>query len=406
MEKTKYINGPINAVRLEGIIFGKKKVIYLFMDHHSDVTYQTQCQTFLSTDFTTYISKELQKIDKEHIDFFFEMGKSFLSLPSSSYRQRYIDEIAKFFKSVIRFEKDKNIGTVYGKHIRFHWIDVRDYFKSQINTYIDATLQILTNARCTGGADAGIFTNVFNQLNMLNSKMIYILSLFDKSLMSNKTDTIKGGTIKSDYGDYINMKIQNIMAKINNKYTHKESYGKISKLYKIVISKFENIVRKIDDTLIFIAEYQKYSKAYVKDGTSINRLNVTKNGTLTYGSDFTHKTETINKLYLDAYNLDYDLTMSFALLVDLYFLRRFIDKDYIDHAIVYTGIAHSTQYIFTLIRDFDMTITHASYIKTDIDKAMKVIRSKKEYDIDIDKLFYPPTLMQCTDISSFPERFE
>jgi hypothetical protein len=406
MEKTKYINGPINAVRLEGIIFGKKKVIYLFMDHHSDVTYQTQCQTLLSTDFTTFISKELEKIDKEHIDFFFEMGKSFLSFPSLSYRQRYIDEIGKFFKSVVRFEKDKNIGTTYGKHIRFHWIDVRDYFKSQINTYIDTVLKILEQARCTGGVEPGIFTNVFNQLNMLNSKMLYIISLFDKNLVSDKTNSIKGGTIKSDYGDYINMNIQKIMAKINNKYTHKESYGKISKLYKTVIAKFENIVRQIDDILIVIAEYQKYAKAYARDGTSINRLNVTKKGTLTYGADFTYRAETINKLYVDTHNLDYDLTMSFALLVDLYFLRRFVDKDYIDHAIAYTGIAHSTQYIFTLIRDFDMTITHASYIKTDVDKAMKIIRSKKEYDVDIDKLFYPPTLMQCTDLSSFPEKFE
>jgi hypothetical protein len=39
-----YVNGPINVVRLEGIINNIKKVIYVFFDYHSPLIYQTRCE--------------------------------------------------------------------------------------------------------------------------------------------------------------------------------------------------------------------------------------------------------------------------------------------------------------------------------------------------------------------------
>ena len=40
----KEISGPINVIRLEGIVNGIKKVITLFMDIHLDEEDQTKCE--------------------------------------------------------------------------------------------------------------------------------------------------------------------------------------------------------------------------------------------------------------------------------------------------------------------------------------------------------------------------
>jgi hypothetical protein len=67
------INGPINAVRLVGVINGKQKIITLYMDFHLDVTVQTQCDDLSSIDIHTYLMKQFKKVDKP-IDFMFEIN--------------------------------------------------------------------------------------------------------------------------------------------------------------------------------------------------------------------------------------------------------------------------------------------------------------------------------------------
>ena len=93
--------------------------------------------------------------------------------------------------------------------------------------------------------------------------------------------------------------------------------------------------------------------------------------------------------------------------IDMYFLRRFLDKDYVQNGIVYAGIAHSMSYIYMLIKYYDFKITNVSYLKEGetIESATKKIKDQTVSNPNIDELFYPPSLYQCSNLSDFPKNF-
>ena len=83
-----------------------------------------------------------------------------------------------------------------------------------------------------------------------------------------------------------------------------------------------------------------------------------------------------------------------------------MDKTYITNGIVYTGIGHSINYIYYLVHDFNFKITHYSYSKEqDLNKINKIIKSLDKKNVTINDLFYPKTIIQCIDLSSFPLNF-
>lgn len=92
--------------------------------------------------------------------------------------------------------------------------------------------------------------------------------------------------------------------------------------------------------------------------------------------------------------------------MDIFFLRRFLDKDYIKNVVAYTGGLHSNNYIKILIQDFDFRITHVAYAEElDMDKLTNQIKSSKHL-AEIEYLLYPPELYQCSDLSHFPKNFD
>lgn len=95
----------------------------------------------------------------------------------------------------------------------------------------------------------------------------------------------------------------------------------------------------------------------------------------------------------------------FTLFMDIYFLRRFLDKDYITNAITYTGSYHSCVYIYTLVKDYNFHITHVAYPKNANIKNInqKVKNAKEKYGLE--EFLYPPTPIQCSDITHFPDNF-
>jgi len=93
-----------------------------------------------------------------------------------------------------------------------------------------------------------------------------------------------------------------------------------------------------------------------------------------------------------------------SVIVDTYFIRRFMDKDYITNGISYTGAAHSSMYVHILIKYFDFKITHASYSKYDPDTLNKKIKAG-ELGYEFYSYFLPKTSQQCSDMSSFPKDF-
>lgn len=94
----------------------------------------------------------------------------------------------------------------------------------------------------------------------------------------------------------------------------------------------------------------------------------------------------------------------FVILTDLYFIRRFLDKEYIDTGIVYTGIIHSVDFVYVLLKYFDFDITNYSYLsKSPIE--LKQIIKKLDNSRKLDKYIFPPKLKQCSDLTKFPKLF-
>jgi hypothetical protein len=97
-------------------------------------------------------------------------------------------------------------------------------------------------------------------------------------------------------------------------------------------------------------------------------------------------------------------------MMDIYILRRLLDKNYISTGILYCGMAHSANMINILVKDFNFKITHSSK-NIDIDKINKDIKTKnykfeKELiglliDFDMSKKD-----IQCSDLSKFPKNFQ
>ncbi len=109
----------------------------------------------------------------------------------------------------------------------------------------------------------------------------------------------------------------------------------------------------------------------------------------------------------DIIDLEKKLIFNISWIMDIYFLRRFIDKDYIHNVISYTGTAHSIRILIFLLKHYNMEITHCVYSNQSIDYINKYIKSKN-VDIeknlyDVMKLFFSLDLKQCSDISDFPE---
>lgn len=417
----KYINGPINVIRLEGEIFGISKVIYLFFDVHVNLDRQTKCTSLVNTNIYTYFAEEFLKERKTYLDVFFEIGESYLfeNIRDThyAYKDKYIHEVMKLFFKMIDYDKTKKkvIGTKFGENIRFHWIDIRDYFKSKVNvtlSEISASIEkTQINNRITRH-DLDILKEKYDQLKTsIDNIKTYFPNNVKRKLSRNKTreenplHSIK--LAKRDVGKHI----EKIMTKINSKYHHAEVFEKLSDIYNIIIKIFDNIINDIDFITDYIQDYNDLLATYISTNGlyKLNKLHSDKlfiKDWYGYDPNVYEMNEKISKIKEYHLKLHENILISFSMLVDMYFLRRFLDKDYITNGIVYAGGAHVTQYIYTLVKHFDMKITHVSYSKYDIETVTKKIKEMDIIDPTIEEMFYPPYLQQCVDMGSFPKNFE
>ncbi|AGD92752.1 hypothetical protein LBA_00834 [Megavirus lba] len=141
-QNKKYINGPINVIRLKGSMNGIKKIIYLFMDQHHPLHIQTECDNVYSDSIQKYFSENFQKLSKTKkiYDFFLEIRPTEIQNISRGYdypaisnlTEIYIVEVWKLFRKIFEFDDQKNKVSLskYFTNIRLHYMDVRDYFKN------------------------------------------------------------------------------------------------------------------------------------------------------------------------------------------------------------------------------------------------------------------------------------
>ncbi len=397
------VNGPIICLRLEGYVNSIKKVIYLFGDNHSHVNSQTKCPTHKSKDFVQYFAKTMSMTNKKiNYDLFFEiMGPKKPAYLDDKYKDRYIEEITKYFELTINVvnnkdnkKKDKNIGSKEEPNLRLHHIDIRNAF---FNALIHPKIEELV-----------YFGNKITQEHNLNEELVKQMEfLLDnlKTHMQNTTASIlKEKPIKENLNDYLNTIYSTV-----NAISHKILKGYHNKNVKNILINKTQIINMIktwkSETIKECTNLKEIiNKHLITFQNSHNKIFAGKNGAQ-YGLDYSYVTKCIIEIN-NSIEIIYNKSLKiYVLIMDMYFLRRFLDKDYITHTISYTGWLHTFNYLFMLVKYFGFQITHTTHLEMKPNKIEKMILGN-EYNEKILAKIMPTELFQCIDMTNFPPNFE
>jgi len=404
-----FVNGPINVVRLNGDVGKLNKTIYLFMDFHIDPNYQTKCEDIRSQDVGKYVvdifDKSMEKNPDLTYDFFMERGPLRPYLPNKKYKASYIDQMSELFTKSFNIDVKKKIvqKSPLVPNVRFHYADIRDYIYDWTNNS-----DVIFGHNLWNAFNLDNFTRIQNYINTFGNEMFELHNIIykDTKISNPKIDTM----LYSPYKDirfelpkeFFDTFIKKIIYKIRKAYKNEDVKKKINgiidtdllSLYNIFFGQIGQLTSKLQK---LIDEHKKF------EGYNTNEILLQQNdGTYDYNIPWINSASDILMLENDI-NLIYETYMGIGvMLMDLYLLRRFLDKEYITNAVAYTGASHSRNYIRLLVKYFGFKITHYSYLKNnDIDKGHEIIK-KSQNDNELNVLFFPVILLQCSDMTNFP----
>lgn len=418
-ENVKQVNGPINVIRMEGEVNGIKKIIYLFMDLHIDLSEESECKNLFSKDIDKYLVENFKKLnDSDKIyDFFLEIDPERMQNISYGYnypinlRDNYIGQVIKMFQKIFVYEPDENKVYVsdYFRNIRLHYIDVRSYYQLMMSDIINSMNTMVISMWKNIDINLNILDLLSDRLVMSIDHFQTIIDIINTYQKGKSLDVAKFSVIKytnsrkqtpnqSQPEPSHTEKLYYLLKKTFEKYKHKNIRDKLEKMLETIKNDLTDSIKEFDSMLGIVNTI----KTTIVDTT--NRLIYTINETYEYGPDPTFIRNMLLYLINSMSKLKYHHVTTFINFMDAYFLRRFLDKDYITNAITYTGASHTTTYVMVLAKDFGFKITHVAYASiNNIDELNSVIL--KSDVIDLKKIFFPPNLSQCSDISHFPKMF-
>ena len=175
--------------------------------------------------------------------------------------------------------------------------------------------------------------------------------------------------------------------KILNQYNNSSNQTKISNIVnKILLPYSKKIINIIESIKKYITNKEK--KIYLKKN----------NGNY-------YKNISILREKIDI--LDNNIENFYAMFMDLYTIRRIIDKNYNTNSILYAGLAHCINIINILVKNFDFNITHTYFKEVSVNELNKRFKNE-EYNYDnmnLQNLLLPEYLTQCTNMKNFPDMF-
>ena len=356
-----YVNGPINFFRLKN----NNKDIYLFSDIHKDLNNQTECDEINSINVDKFFLNFF-KNNKKQVDFMLETYKDYQNNCES---QIYLVKLRKMFNSFYK----KN---PYYENLRIHYLDIRNY------KYLEQ-----------------IHQNSYYLIDYLNSNNIYKFKTINEKLDTIKfylnkiMDYYVNNLDKSYDTDKENI-FENLLDKIMNKYNNIDNKQKINKFLET------NFYKKIKYTNELITNLKTKLNEY-----SINIENSNKKDYEKYIYEYSfYNTKEYYDIKYEINNKCNEIKEQVDIIkltiMDCYFLRRFLDKDYITNNIVYTGFIHTIEYLYFLIKHYDFKIIEMddknSYTIKELNNIIK--NNNSIYDV-INILLSKQSFKQCIKIN-------
>ncbi|AKI79893.1 hypothetical protein QJ850_gp806 [Acanthamoeba polyphaga mimivirus] len=423
------INGPVNIARLEGQINGLKKVVYLFMDHHIPVQFQTECDNIFARDVQTFLADSFKNIGETGLmyDFFIEERPENIinedGRTTNLQKEGYIWEVVKMFNKIFKFDPKENkvLSSNVFENVRFHYADIREYIYLDTLVLYNDIRDLLQEMQKNNFLDPYVLDQIVNILNNIfekNKPVIDIMNSLEKISEANSINKItplkypkvyedtnipltnktsdkdantleKQQNLRTDYFKYF-------LNKLYNSYKDKNIKSKLLlelKQLKNNITNLQNKITKTIDNIKKIIEEIEQSKNKV---------------TLTDYSFFMGISPYDTRIYIA--NLFNHISMLATAniienigFMDVFFLRRFLDKDYITNAIIYSGSLHSANYMKILVKEFDFKVTHISKSQYPIDKLNDSIKEKNNL---AEIVYLAGSNIQCSDITNFPKNFQ
>jgi hypothetical protein len=413
------INGPLKVVRLEGKIGKIKKVVYLLMDIHMNLIEQTKCETKKNIDIQDYIKNELQINDENNdknktermLDIFIECGsddKRNYGKLSFKYRDQYI---AETIKTIIQINNDKEF-----KYSRYHMVDIREYLDTIAMHKMFSNIKSAMSGEVLHKTDVEKYVLIVRQIEIFVHNLAKSINQahkknkLDKKIVNRKFDK----SYEEDFEDFAKIfvqdgeKIERFMDKIYNLHYHKEIKIKLIDCFNHVETSINELQQIINNMYEYMSTESK-SIMYNSE-KNINFIITNKRININTIPDYEKVLEFDTESYSKRKELYSIILDTMTLIMDIYVIRRLLDKDYITNCVIYTGAFHSINYIQILVNNFDFEITHISDMNKGetISDYTKVVKKSnfKTGQIDIVKKFFNKDYMtQCSDISNFPKNF-
>lgn len=420
----KFVNGPVNVARLEGEVNGIKKVIYLFMDMHQDITQQFECSNVYAQHINTYLMNNFVKLkdSKKTIDVFLEEEFRFVlrkdvvsgwtrhNIKGTQKTDKYITEVLHMFKKMFNFSNETNkvfkIPSL--DNIRIHYVDPRNMFAGPTGIRMEG-FQLYTDLLrnvydITGNQASQTKQYIIN----LKKQWEYFQQIINECL--NKANACKdvksnvfgGVNAPENYESYI----RHMFHKMMHRYNHKHIQKVLVSYLTTEIEKITQIITKLGELYVL---FEKLNYIFVDSYYRLKDPDYSIKNKYVYNPYFFDDIQKFEQFEKPLIELDSEIialiTYGF-MYMDVFFLRRFLDKDYITNVVAYTGTGHSANFIEILVQSFDFKITNMAITNDldifDITKQIKEAKHREE----IMYMLYPKILNQCSDLTTFPENFE
>lgn len=410
-QKQLFIDGPVNTLRLEGEINGIKKVLWIMGDYHLEVEKQYKCEDIRSQNIVKFLVQNFDKMsegDKTY-DFFLEIYPTTFLIEKVVWHNKYIWELQELTKKSINIQEGKMLPSKEFQKTRFHYMDIRDYiYEDSFNIFMK--LQGLSQQILNSDIYPDDLRIIADSLKMIATNTKAIMDLLIKNTPSNHSHKAIIPKTVQELQQQTPADIFNITKQLVEKMISRYKHDQLKKfanemIKKDIVTTYELFFKRLNE---FLKELEQIDKQL---NFGFRELNVptekTRNNLMNLNYNFWNPKfkESMDQIQKGLNDLDTSLMHLFALIVDLFFLRRFLDKDYITNAGVYTGMIHSANYVYYLVKYFDFKITHASYLKGSPKEVEKIIKNAKFPEVVYEYIF-PKIFNQCSDLTGFPEMFE
>jgi hypothetical protein len=315
------VNGPYNIAHLKSP--DNQKSIYIFFDIHASRDRETSCDTKYNTQ-NVYIAdffKGIFEKTKKKIDFLIEIYPSHIihkDVVLDDDDMIYLEQVRLLVRNEFNIDSEKTTVIQSEKYpnVRLHYVDIRDPFMELVN--LDMVTRWISDEQ---------YLHEYTTRYDWRSLKRYVNSIANtikmvQKIMSTGTKNAKKVNVMKIYFEHFN-KLNSIKKKehetilkyIMTKVTTRIKNPTLSKVIDFMINdQMRNAYETIQDT-----------------------------------ADIMDRCNNSNDFFSYAYQFYNNIVDYSVFLMDMYTIRRIVDKDYMNTVFLYVGGEHASNYILILM---------------------------------------------------------